>query len=94
VTPEILLQLTGLLFSSLIAVLAWSMRRNIQSLESQIKDVATDVRQLAAQGARHGESLAAGVQQFKNMERRLDKLEERQDEFQALCIACRTERAR
>jgi uncharacterized protein (DUF3084 family) len=91
-STEVLLQLAGLLGTLLIAILAWSLRRNIQSLDGQIKNVATDVRQLAAQGARHGESLAAGVQQFKAVEKRLDKLEEKQDQFQADCIACRTGR--
>lgn len=93
-TPEFLLQASGLLGTSLVAVLAWSLRRNLTGMEGKLDSVATDVRQLAAQGARHGESLAAGVQQFKTVERRLDKIEERQERFQADCIACRVNRER
>lgn len=45
-------------------------------LAMKLETIATDVRQLAATGARHGESLAAGVAEFKNINRRLDKLED------------------
>lgn len=93
-SAELLLQLAGLLGTSLVAVLAWSLRRNIGGMEDKLDLVATDVRQLAAQGARHGESLAAGVQQFKAVEKRLDKIEDKQEQFQADCLACRMERGR
>lgn len=74
-TPEILLSIGGILATGLVGILAWSLKRNIGKIDDDLKVVATDVRQLAAQGARHGESLAAGVQQFKAIEKRLDKLE-------------------
>lgn len=85
----------------LVGLLVWSLRRNIQSVDDLVKGidqkvdrVETDVRQLSAQGARHGEALAGGVAKFASIEKRLDKAEERMERFQADCIACRTDRAR
>ena len=74
-TTQAILSVGGILATGLVGLLAWSMRRNINDIDKQVTTIATDVRQLAAQGARHGESLAAGVQQFKAIEKRLDKLE-------------------
>ena len=91
-SSEILLQIAGLLGTALVAVLAWSMRRNVQAVDEKVVAIATDVRQLSAQGARHGESLAAGVATFKAIEKRLDKLEEKQEEMGRECFACRTGR--
>jgi hypothetical protein len=89
VSPEIALQLAGLLGTSLVAVLAWSMRRNVQSVDEKVGRIETDVRQLSAQGARHGESLAAGVATFKSIEKRLDALEAEQKTLSRECFACR-----
>lgn len=78
----------------LVGLLVWSLRRNVKDVDDQVKLIATDVRQLAAQGARHGEALAGGVVKFATLEKRLDKMEAKQDEFQKSCIACQTDRAR
>lgn len=78
----------------LVGLLVWSLRRNVRDVDNQVKSIATDVRQLAAQGSRHGEALAGGVAKFAAIEKRLDKTEERLERFQADCIACRVERAR
>ncbi len=77
--PQILLSIGGIVATALVGLLAWSMRRNVTDIDKQVTTIATDVRQLAAQGARHGESLAQGVAKFTAMEKRLDKLEEFKD---------------
>jgi len=65
----------GALGTLVVGLLSKSISRNVSDIDKQVTTIATDVRQLAAQGARHGESLAAGVQQFKAIEKRLDKIE-------------------
>lgn len=75
------LQVAGAVGMAIVAVVGWSIRRNVQGLDEKLSRIETDVRQLSAQGARHGESLAAGVQQFKAIERRIDKLEDWRDEL-------------
>jgi hypothetical protein len=74
---ELLASLAGAAFSAILAFVGWSVNRNVKTLDAKINEIRTDVRQLAAQGSRHGESLAAGVQQFKTVEKRLDRLEAR-----------------
>lgn len=93
-TPELALQIIGIVGTGIVAVLAWSMRRNVQEVDAKLGRIETDVRQLSAQGARHGEALAGGVVKFSAIEKRLDKIEDKQDRFQADCIACRTSGAR
>ncbi len=93
-TPELVLQAGGIVATGLVGLLAWSMRRNVQSVDEKVGRIETDVRQLSAQGARHGEALAGGVAKFASIEKRLDKAEERMERFQAGCVACRVERAR
>jgi hypothetical protein len=78
-TTQALLSVGGIVATGLVGLLAWSMRRNITDIDRQVTTIATDVRQLAAQGARHGESLAQGVAKFTSIEKRLDKLEEFKD---------------
>jgi len=65
----------GAIGTLVVGLLSKSISRNVSDIDRQVTTIATDVRQLAAQGSRHGESLAAGVQQFKAIEKRLDKLE-------------------
>jgi len=76
-SPELIASVVGVLISAVVAFVGWSVNRNVKDLDAKIDEIRTDVRQLAAQGARHGESLAAGVQQFKTVEKRLDRLEAR-----------------
>lgn len=73
---SVIVSLAGAIGTFVVAMLSKSIGRNVADIDKQVTTIATDVRQLAAQGARHGESLAAGVQQFKNIEKRLDKLED------------------
>jgi tetrahydromethanopterin S-methyltransferase subunit G len=94
VTPEVLLSAGGILATGLVGLLAWSMRRNIGDIDKQVSDIATDVRQLAAQTGRHGEALAGGVVKFQAIEKRLDKIEDKQDRFSADCAACQREGTR
>lgn len=77
---SVALQISGFLGAVFAAAVGWSIRRNVQGLDDKLGRIETDVRQLSSQGARHGESLAAGVQQFKAIERRLDKIEDWRDE--------------
>jgi Tfp pilus assembly protein PilO len=79
VSPELdlAIKLATPILTILVGALGWALRRSIQDIDAKLTAVETDVRQLASQGARHGESLAAGVQQFKNIEKRLDRLEDR-----------------
>lgn len=76
----------------LVGLLVWSLRRNVKDVDDKVKSIATDVRQLAAQGARHGEALAGGVVKFAAIEKRLDKVEAKQDDFQLACAACQADR--
>jgi tetrahydromethanopterin S-methyltransferase subunit G len=93
-TPEVILSAGGILATGLVGLLAWSMRRNISDIDRQVNDIATDVRQLAAQGSRHGEALAGGVVKFQTIEKRLDKIEDKQERFATECAACKREGAR
>jgi hypothetical protein len=93
-TPEVILSAGGILATGLVGLLMWSMRRNIADIDRQVLSIATDVRQLAAQGSRHGEALAGGVVKFAVIEKRLDKLEEKQDRFASECAACQREGTR
>jgi hypothetical protein len=72
---SVVVSLVGALGTLVVAILSKSIGRNVEAIDEQMKVMATDVRRLAETGARHGESLAAGVQQFKAIEKRLDKLE-------------------
>ena len=93
-TPEHVQLIATVAGPGLVGLLVWSLRRNVKDVDDQVKLIATDVRQLAAQGARHGEALAGGVVKFAALEKRLDKVESRQEKFSEDCIACRTERDR
>ena len=97
-TPDVLISTVisaaGFVATSLVAVLAWSMRRNVRDVDEKVISIATDVRQLASQGARHGEALAGGVVKFATIEKRLDKVEAKQEKLGEDCAACRVERAR
>jgi tetrahydromethanopterin S-methyltransferase subunit G len=93
-TTEVILSAGGILATALVGLLAWSMRRNINDIDRQVNDIATDVRQLAAQTGRHGEALAGGVVKFSTIEKRLDKLEDKQERFAAECAACQREGTR
>lgn len=81
--------------SGLLGLLIWSLKRNISSLDASVKSVddkvgrvETDVRQLSAQGARHGEALAGGVAKFAAIEKRLDGLEDRERIREKECSEC------
>ena len=87
-TPELIASVGGFVATCLVALLAWSMRRNVRDIDDKVGRIETDVRTLSSQGARHGESLAAGVQQFKAVEKRLDGLEERERIRDKECSEC------
>jgi len=81
-SPELITSLVSIGVTTGVAFIGWSLRSTLQGVREQIKAVGAqidrvevDVRQLAAAGARHGESLAAGVQEFKDIDRRLGRLE-------------------
>lgn len=93
-TPEFIVSAGGGLATIVLAVLAWSINRNVSNVDGKVSRIETDVRQLSAQGARHGEALAGGVAKFAAMEKRLDKVEAKQDQFTKDCVACQVERAR
>ena len=79
---ELIAGIASTVLSAVVALVGWSVRSTVSALRTEIAGVREQVgrveghvQQLAAQGARHGESLAAGVQEFKDIGRRLDRLE-------------------
>ena len=68
------------LLGVLLALLGWSLRGNLRTLADRIGEVAADVRQLASSVGDHTSRLAAGDEKLRNIEHRLDKLEDRERE--------------
>lgn len=84
-TFETGLQIVGVVASIGVALLAWSLKRNVADsdarsarIEKSVGDVAADVRQLSSTLGSHGERLAAGDEKLKAHENRIQGLEDRE----------------
>jgi hypothetical protein len=82
-----MLQVAGLVGTAIVAVLAWSLRRNVKAadgtmarVEASVSAVATDVRQLASSVQAHDRSLAAGAVTISSHGERINGLESRERE--------------
>ena len=78
-TPEHAVLIVAVVGPVITGLLVWSLKRNIQALDSDIGEIKTDLRTLASQTTAHGAALAGGVAKFAAIEKRLDKLEEVKD---------------
>jgi hypothetical protein len=65
----------GTIIGIVVVIISASVKRNVKDMDEKVQDIKGNVARLAETGARHGESLAAGVNEFKNLNRRLDKVE-------------------
>lgn len=77
-TPEVMLNVAGLVGTGVVSLLVWSLKRNVTGVDSKLDRIERDVRQLSAQVGSHDASLAAGVVKFSALEKRIDGLEERE----------------
>lgn len=70
----------------LLAVVGWSLRNSLRDVKVGITAIAADLRQLAATVGHQQTSLASGNEKFRQIERRLDGVEERE---RSRCNECR-----
>lgn len=87
-SPELYVGIATALLGAPTAVLAWSINRNVKSIDGRLGAVETDMRQLAGRVGTHGESLAAGNARFGSIEERVKNNEERLRDLERDCAAC------
>jgi len=77
-TLKLALAAVTAVMSVVLGVLAWALKRNLRAQDEQLRQIATDTRQLAGTVGKHSEQLASGVVRFQEIERRVGGLEERE----------------
>lgn len=77
-TPEFVVQLATFAISGCVGLLAWSLKRNAAEQDKKLDGIADDMRRLSASVGAHGERLAAGDVELRNLGVRLQGLEDRE----------------
>lgn len=80
-TP-LLLQALGPVVIGVVGLFVRQMANQAKASAAAIVTVATEVKEIARDVKRHGESLAAGNEKFRGIERRLDRIEENLESIQ------------
>jgi hypothetical protein len=75
---QLLTTIASIVGPLLVALLVWSLKRNIQDQDNKLAAIATDVRQLSSTVGNHATSLAAGAQRFQDLSDKVKGLEDRE----------------
>jgi hypothetical protein len=71
-TPEFIVAVAGPVGTILVAILTWSLKRNLKSQDDTLKGIATDVSKLAGTTSAHATSLAVGNEKFRTLEGKIE----------------------
>lgn len=78
VTPELALQVAGLVATAVLGILSWSLKRNVSDVDRKLGRMEADLRQAAASIGTHESRLAAGDVELRELRARLQGLEDRE----------------
>jgi hypothetical protein len=78
VTPEVALQVAGLVLTGGVGLLFWSLKRNVSDVDKKLGRMESDLRQAAASIGAHETRLAEGGVRIENLEERVKGLEDRE----------------